>query len=82
MTGTTTLQPSEVVPRYRGRLHQFAFFVAIPAGVFVTTVAPTLSTRIAAALFAFGVAGMFGASAAYHRIQWEPIARSRIRRLD
>src|SRR6266700_4106681 len=72
----------ETVPRFRGRLHQIAFFVSLPAGAFIVGLAPTLATRLAALVFAFGVSGMLGASAAYHRLKWRPAGRVRIRTLD
>ena len=81
-TAVLTAPSPEVVPRFRGRLHQIAFFVSIPAGVFIVAVAPSLATRLAAAVFALGFVGMFGASAGYHRIRWRPVNRLRMRRID
>ena len=54
----------------RGRLHEVAFFVSIPAGVALVALADTGKARFAAAVFAVGLAGVFGASAAYHRVAW------------
>jgi hemolysin III len=84
VTRQATLPPSvpETVPRFRGRLHQFAFFVSVPAGLVVVLLAPSLATRLSALPFAVGVTGMFGASALYHRLNWNPVGRHRIRRLD
>lgn len=69
-------------PRMRGRLHQIAFFVSIPAGIALIALADTGKARVAAAVFAIGLAGVFGASAAYHRIAWSDPARRRMKRLD
>ena len=69
-------------PRMRGRLHEIAFFVSIPAGVALVALADTGKARFAAAVFAVGLAGVFGASAAYHRVAWSASALRRMKRLD
>jgi hemolysin III len=66
----------------RGRLHEVAFFVSVPAGVALVALADTGKARLAAAVFAVGLAGVFGASAAYHRVAWSPPALRRMKRLD
>jgi hemolysin III len=66
----------------RGRLHEVAFFVSIPAGVALVALADTGKARFAAAVFAVGLAGVFGASAAYHRVAWSAPALRRMKRLD
>ena len=66
----------------RGRLHQIAFFVSVPAGIALVALADTGRARLAAAIFAVGLAGVFGASAAYHRMAWTDPARRRMKRLD
>lgn len=71
-----------VIPRFRGRLHQAAFFVAVPAGVALVAVAPTALSRAAAAIYAASLAGLYGASALYHRMPWSPRARGWMKRLD
>ena len=69
-------------PRWRGRLHQVAFFVSVPAGVWLVAIASTLAARIGAAIYAISLAAMYGASAALHRIEWGPRALGRLRHLD
>jgi hemolysin III len=69
-------------PRMRGRLHQIAFFISLPAGVALIAVAGTGEARAGAAVFAASLAGVFGSSAAYHRIPWTDTARRRMKRLD
>ena len=71
-----------VKPRMRGRLHEIAFFVSLPAGIALVALADTGRSRLAAAVFAVGLAGVFGASAAYHRVAWSGPARNRMKRLD
>jgi hemolysin III len=69
-------------PRLRGRLHQVAFFVAVPAGVALVAAAPSALARVAAAIYAVSLAGLYGTSALYHRLPWSPRARRWMRRLD
>lgn len=66
----------------RGTLHQIAFFVSVPAGIALIVLANTGKARFAAVIFATGLAGVFGASAAYHRVAWSVPARKRMKRLD
>lgn len=67
-----------VKPRLRGWIHAWAFAVAVVAGVVLVAAAFTVSTRagVATAVYATTVCGVFGVSAAYHRIHW-PTTRSR-----
>jgi hemolysin III len=72
-----------VKPRLRGVSHQWAFFVAVVLGTVLVLAAPAGQARLAAAIYAFSVAGLFGASALYHRINWTSLsARRWMRRLD
>src|SRR5262252_2608822 len=57
------IQP--VKPRLRGRLHQIAFFVVVPAGVALVAAAPTTRSRVATLVYALSLAGLYGTSAAY-----------------
>jgi hemolysin III len=72
----------ELVPLFRGRLHQIGFFVAIPAGVALVLAAKGLPARIGATVFALSLAGVFGTSAAYHRVQWSPRGKRWMKRMD
>jgi hemolysin III len=69
-------------PRLRGRLHQIAFFVALPAGIALVLLARGATARVAVLVYALSLAGLYGASAAYHRRQWTAKARARMQRLD
>jgi hemolysin III len=62
--------------------HECAFVVAVALGVLLVEHANGLRPRLAAVVFAVSVAAMFGASALYHRVNWSPSARRRMRRLD
>jgi len=69
-------------PRFRGVTHQYAFFVSLVVGGLLIALAPTGEARLACAIYAFSVSGLFGTSALYHRISWSPRARRWMRRLD
>lgn len=71
-----------VKPRFRGRLHQIAFFVSVPAGVVLITLARTPQARMGALVFAVTLIGLYGVSAAYHRGRWSDRANALMRRLD
>lgn len=74
--------PAVVKPRLRGRLHQIAFFVSLPQGVALVAMAAGWVARVAAAVFAVSMAGVYGVSALYHRLRWSPRALVRMRKLD
>jgi hemolysin III len=72
-----------VKPRLRGVFHQWAFFVALAAGVVLVLLADGLRERLASWVYAAALAAMFGASAVYHRVDWRtPARRAWARRLD
>jgi hemolysin III len=79
----TVLKPGGIKPRLRGVSHQWAFFVSVATGVALVLAAPSGRATAAAAIYAVSVAGLFGASALYHRINWSTAgARRWMRRLD
>jgi hemolysin III len=69
-------------PRLRGRIHQVAFFVSIPAGVVLVLLAHGPAATTVAAVYAASLAAVFGSSAAYHRGRWTERARRWMKRLD
>jgi hemolysin III len=72
-----------VKPRLRGVLHQWAFFVSLVAGAALVLIAPAGRATFATAVYALTVAGLFGVSAIYHRVNWvSASARRWMRRLD
>jgi hemolysin III len=77
---TDAVEPAK--PTWRGRLHQAAFFVAIPAGMALVAVARGTSARVAATIYACSLVGLFGASAAYHRLAHSPRSRRWLKRAD
>jgi hemolysin III len=79
----TALKSAGAKPRLRGVSHQWAFFVSLVTGGALVLAAPSGRATAAAAIYAATVAGLFGASALYHRINWSTAgARRWMRRLD
>ncbi|HEX8860967.1 MAG TPA: hemolysin III family protein [Actinomycetes bacterium] len=69
-------------PRLRGRLHQFAFAASIPAGLALVLAARALPARLAAAVYALSLAGLYGTSAAFHLGRWSAAVRRRMDQAD
>lgn len=69
-------------PRLRGRLHQVAFFVSIPAGMALVALARATTARVGAVVFAATLTGLYGVSAAYHRGRWSVRAQRLMKHLD
>jgi hemolysin III len=72
----------EVKPRWRGASHQVAAIVFPVLGIVLVAVADTTAARWAALVYTVGVTAMYAASACYHRGDWTPSVRRRLRRLD
>jgi hemolysin III len=75
-------QPSLPRPRLRGRLHQVAFFVSIPAGIALVALARATAARVGAGVFAATLTGLYGVSAAYHRGRWSVRGHRLMKHLD
>ncbi|MBK6694865.1 MAG: hemolysin III family protein [Myxococcales bacterium] len=73
---------SPTKPLLRGVSHQVAFFVAVVATAWLVRGAPSERAAAAALVFGTSLALLLGTSALYHRIDWQPQARARMRRLD
>jgi hemolysin III len=69
-------------PLLRGVSHQISFFCTIAASAALVARARPGAATAAAFVFAMSLANLFGTSALYHRIDWSPRARRRVRRLD
>ena len=74
--------PEPLKPRLRGVFHQWAFYVSLVAGALLVALAPSGRAAAVGAVYAVALAGMFGASALYHRGAWTPSVRPWLRRLD
>jgi hemolysin III len=70
------------VPSWRGRLHLWAFVVAVPGAVALVVFAKGVVATSSAAVFGAGLLAVFGTSATYHRLVRSPVARRRWRRVD
>src|SRR3954471_9623306 len=69
-------------PLLRGRFHQVAFFASIPAGIALVAFARVGEARVAAAIFAASLTGLYGVSAAYHRGDWSTATERVMKHLD
>lgn len=69
-------------PRLRGRSHQVAAIVAVPAAIVAIVAAPAGLPRVGVATFGLGVAAMFCASALLHLRRWDAGTYERLFRLD
>lgn len=69
-------------PAWRGRMHTWAFFVTIPAGLIVLIAADGAAARVVMAIYTATLLAGFGVSAAYHRLAESPRARTIMQRLD
>jgi len=72
-----------VKPRLRGVFHQYAFFLALVAGVVIVALSDSGRELVATWIYAVALAAMFGVSALYHRVDWRSTRmRTWMRRLD
>jgi hemolysin III len=71
-----------VKPRLRGWLHAGTFPAVLVAGLVLVALGPTLSARLAAAVYALTSSLLFGVSALYHRGHWSERADAILRRFD
>jgi hemolysin III len=69
-------------PKLRGVSHQVAFFVSPIVWVALLQAAPSTGARVAVAVYAAALSGLFGVSALLHRRHWQPAARLWMRRAD
>lgn len=69
-------------PRWRGKMHAWTFFVAIPAGIVLVAIADGTAATVAAAIYAATLLLLFGTSASYHRLAHSVRAREVMQRLD
>jgi hemolysin III len=80
------MQPADLgKPRLRGRLHQFAFFVALVCGVVLCSIAatrPGIAPFLSCLVYSITVCGLFGISALYHRRVWSERGYQIMRRAD
>ncbi|HEY2272609.1 MAG TPA: hemolysin III family protein [Jatrophihabitantaceae bacterium] len=76
---------AELKPRLRGWLHAYAAALSIASGAVLVAVAGALrggSAAATTAIYAATVTLLFGTSALYHRLTWQPRAHALMKRLD
>jgi hemolysin III len=79
------LPPSSASPEkplLRGVSHEIAFFLAVVATCALVVGQRSETAARAALVFGGSLVFLFGISALYHRVDWQPSARQRMRRLD
>lgn len=69
-------------PSLRGVSHEVAFFISPVAWVALLEAAPSTGARVAVAVYAAALSGLFGVSTLLHRRHWEPATRMWMRRAD
>jgi hemolysin III len=85
MTSITADRPPEHAapkPRLRGRIHQVAFIVSIPASMLLIALGRTPAARASTAVYGVALTALLGTSASYHRYPWSEVAHGRMQRLD
>jgi hemolysin III len=81
--GTLGCVDPELTPRLRGLFHLWALVASLVAGVVLVILADGAIATVSSWIYAGALAGMFGASALYHRFPWRTAAcRMWARRLD
>lgn len=78
----STLPVASTKPKLRGWLHAVTFPMAAIAGLVLVTFAPTVTARVAGAIFTLTAMLLFGVSALYHRGTWHARGMAILRRLD
>jgi len=80
------MKPADIgKPRLRGRLHQYAFFVALVCGIVLCSIAatrPGIAPFLSTLVYSVTVLGLFGISALYHRLTWSERGYQIMRRMD
>jgi hemolysin III len=79
-SGSFELAPPK--PLLRGVTHHISFYCAVVATAVLVVRARPGAATFAALVFGASLAILFGISALYHRVNWSPEARKRMRRLD
>ena len=69
-------------PLWRGRMHAWAFFLTIPAGILLVAAADGTAATVGASVYVATLLALFGTSASYHRLAHSARARAVMQRLD
>lgn len=79
---TTDQKQSKLKPLLRGWIHLVTTPLAFAAALVLLILSPTTATRVASAVYLLSTLLLFGMSALYHRIYWQPRAEAILRRID
>lgn len=71
-----------IKPLLRGHFHQAMFFVSVGATIMLLLQTETSREFWSILIYSIGLLSMFGISAIYHRVQWDPQSRAFWRKLD
>lgn len=82
LSGSTPRAGAPPKPLLRGVSHQVAFFVALAATAMLVMSCETRAGALASLVFGASLSTLLGTSAMYHRVDWTPAARMRMRRMD
>ncbi len=81
-----SLQQTSVVsaaPLLRGWAHLISFPVWMASGLAMVALSPVqASGRVLLAIYVIGTGTMFGVSALYHRVRWQPSAKALMQKFD
>jgi hemolysin III len=69
-------------PLLRGWLHLVSFGLVLVGGPLLILAGQGFGERLCLTVYVLSLASLFGVSAAFHRIRWQPAARRRMRRAD
>ena len=73
---------SEAKPTWRGWIHAGTFPLAIVLGAILIALADGAAARISSSVFVASSLLLFGTSALYHRIDWNPRVKAIFKRID
>ncbi len=74
--------PEDIKPTWRGWIHAGVFPITIVAGVILLISADGAAARWSSAVFVATSMLLFGNSALYHRLNWQPHTRVLMKRID
>jgi hemolysin III len=76
------VDPLEKKPLWRGWIHAGTFPLAIALGIVLIVLGDGVAAKVSSAIFVLCSLLLFGVSALYHRINWQPKTKLVFKRLD
>ncbi|CAN5128041.1 hemolysin III family protein [soil metagenome] len=74
--------PLDAKPLWRGWIHAATFPLAIALGIILIVLGDGVAAKVSSAIFVLCSLLLFGVSALYHRINWQPKTKLVFKRLD